>query len=224
MRTLSRQLLKAQEEERRRIARELHDEIGQSLTAVRINLQRAMTSPDPSSTSSYLRESDELIDQVLQQVRHISLDLRPSMLDDLGLVASVRWQLDRTARLAGFVGHFTANPPEIRLPPEMETECFRIAQEALTNVVRHAGARQVDVALSRHGERLDLIVHDDGAGFDVAAAHRHAARGGSLGLLGMQERAALLGGRITIEAGPGLGTKVHLRVPLAANGSPKPPP
>ena len=78
-----------------------------------------MTSPDLSSTSSYLRESDGLIDHVLQQVRHISLDLRPSMLDDLGLVASVRWQLDRTARLAGFAGHFTANPPEIRLPPEI---------------------------------------------------------------------------------------------------------
>ena len=224
MRTLSRQLLRAQEEERRRIARELHDEIGQSLTAVRINLQRAMAGPDSSATSSYLRESDGLIDHVLQQVRHISLDLRPSVLDDLGLAASVRWQLDRTTRRAGLVSRFTADPPEIRLPPEIETECFRIAQEALTNVVRHARARQVDVALSRNGERLDLIVHDDGAGFDVAAARQHAARGGSLGLLGMQERAVLLGGRITIEAGPGIGTKVHLRVPLTANGSPTPSP
>ena len=213
MRTLSRQLLRAQEEERRRIARELHDEIGQSLTAVRINLQRAMASRGPEFDLALPEESDELIDRVLQQVRHISLDLRPSMLDDLGLAASMRSHLDRTARLAGFVGHFTADPPEIRLPPEIETECFRIAQEALTNVVRHAGARQVDVALSRHAERLDLVVHDDGAGFDVAAARQHAARGGSLGLLGMQERAALLGGRITIEARPGLGTKVHLRVP-----------
>ncbi len=214
MRTLSRQLLRAQEEERCRIARELHDEIGQSLTAIRINLQRAMMGSDPGSTSSYLRESDGLIDRVLQQVRHISLDLRPSMLDELGLVASMRSHLDRTARLAGFVGRFAADPPEIHLPAEIEIECFRIAQEALTNVVRHAQARQVEVSLSRHVGRLDLVVHDDGTGFDVAAARQHAAHGGSLGLLGMQERAALLGGRITIEAKPGLGTRVHLRVPL----------
>jgi signal transduction histidine kinase/DNA-binding response OmpR family regulator len=220
MRILSRQLLRAQEEERKCISRELHDEIGQSLTAMKINLQRAKAASDLNSASPYIGETDGLIDRTLQQVRHISLDLRPSMLDDLGLAASMRSHLDRTARLGGFVGHFAADPPEIRLPAEIETECFRIAQEALTNVVRHARARQVDVALSRRAERLDLVVQDDGTGFDVAAAREHAASGGSLGLLGMQERAALLGGRISIKARPGLGTKVHLRVPLASNGSP----
>ncbi len=212
----------AQEEERQRIARELHDEIGQSLTAVKINLQRAISAGDARSSSPYLGESNALIDRVLQQVRSISLDLRPSLLDDLGLAASIRSHLDRTARRAGFVGHFAADPPEVRLSPEIETECFRIVQEALTNIVRHARARRVDVALSRHGERLDLVVHDDGAGFDVAAARQHAVRGGSLGLLGMQERAALLGGRLTMESAAGFGTKIHLRIPLANTESSSP--
>jgi signal transduction histidine kinase/CheY-like chemotaxis protein len=220
MRTLSRQLLKSQEEERKRIARELHDEIGQSLTALKINLRRVKAACDGDCSSPFLEESEVLIDGLLQQVRDISLDLRPSMLDDLELVASMRSHLDRMARLSGFVGRFAADPPEIRLPPEVETECFRITQEALTNVIRHARARQVEVALSRNAERLDLVVHDDGAGFDVAAARQRAARGGGLGLLGMQERAALLGGRITIESRPGFGTRVHLRVPLVAVGLP----
>ncbi len=223
LRTLSHQLLKAQEEERRRIARELHDEIGQSLTAVKINLQGATGGKSARSSSSYLRESVGLIDVVLRQVRNLSLDLRPSVLDDLGLAASVRSHLDRTSRRAGFVGSFAADPPEIRLLPEIETECFRVVQEALTNVVRHAGARRVEVTLFRRGDLLELVVQDDGAGFDVAAARRRAARGGSLGLLGMQERAALLGGAITIEAVPGRGTKVHLRIPLADPGSSRGP-
>jgi PAS domain S-box-containing protein len=213
--TLSRQLLKAHEEERRRIARELHDEIGQSLTAVRINLQRAMSGADLQSSRPYLNESSGLIERVLQQVRDISLDLRPSVLDDLGLVASLRWYLDRTSRRAGFVGQLSADPGEIRLPSEVETACFRIVQEAVTNIVRHAGARRVEIGLLEAGEHLEVVVRDDGAGFDVTAARECAVRGGSLGLLGMQERVALLGGRIAIESGPGRGTEVQIRLPRA---------
>jgi signal transduction histidine kinase/CheY-like chemotaxis protein len=223
MRTLSHQLIRAQEAERRRIARELHDEIGQSLTAAKINLQAAIGDPSTGPSSTRLRESIGLIDRVLGQVRNISLDLRPSVLDDLGLAASIRSHLDRTSRCAGFVGSFAADPPEIRLTADIETECFRVAQEALTNVVRHAGARRVEVVLSRRDESLELIVRDDGAGFDVAAARQRAARGGSLGLLGMQERSALLGGRITIDSTPGHGTKVQLSVPLAEGGSSRKP-
>ena len=215
LQTLSHQLLKAQEEERRRIARELHDEIGQSLTAVRINLQRAMTSTEVSASLPYLKESDGLVDRVLQQVRDLSLDLRPSVLDDLGLVASVRWYLDRTSRRAGFVGQLAADPPEIRLPAEIATACFRIVQEALTNVVRHAGPRRVDIALTGSDDHLEIVVRDDGTGFDVDVERQRALRGGSLGLLGMQERVALLGGWISIESTPGHGTAVFVRLPRA---------
>jgi signal transduction histidine kinase len=215
LQTLSRQLLKAQEEERRRIARELHDEIGQSLTAVRINLQRAMSSAEVPTILPYLKESDGLVDRVLQQVRHLSLDLRPAVLDDLGLVAAVRWSLDRTCRRAGLLGQVAADPPEILLPSEIATACFRIVQEALTNVVRHAGAHRVDIALTRSGDHLELVVRDDGRGFDVAAERQSALRGGNLGLLGMQERVALLSGRLEIESTPGQGTTVVVRLPLA---------
>ncbi len=219
LQSLSRQLLKAQEEERRRIARELHDEIGQSLTAVRINLQRAMASAEAATLLPYLKESDGLVDRVLQQVRHLSLDLRPAVLDDLGLVAAVRWSHDRTCRRAGFLGQVTADPPEILLPSELATTCFRIVQEALTNVVRHAGAHRVEVSLSQSGGHLELLVRDDGTGFDVAAERQRALRGGSLGLLGMQERVALLGGRIAIESAPAQGTTVLVRLPLTLSES-----
>jgi signal transduction histidine kinase len=215
LQTLSRQLLRAQEEERRRIARELHDEIGQSLTAVKINLQRAMSLPCARTSLSFLRDSDDLIDRVLQQVRHMSLDLRPSVLDDLGLVASVRWYMDRAAERAGFAGQVEASPQEIRLAPEIETACFRIVQEALTNAVRHASARCVEVALEESQGHLNLLIRDDGIGFHVAAARQRAVRGGSLGLLGMQDRVSLLGGRMTIESTPGRGSAIQVRIPLS---------
>jgi signal transduction histidine kinase/CheY-like chemotaxis protein len=219
LQALSHQLLVAQEEERRRIARELHDEIGQSLTAVRINLQLVMSGAEGSTILPYLKESDGLVDRILQQVRNLSLDLRPSVLDDLGLVAAVRWSLDRTCRRAGFQGQVTADPPEIRLPSEIATACFRIVQEALTNVVRHAGAHRVEIVLSASGAHLELVVRDDGSGLDVAAERQSALRGGSLGLLGMQERVALLGGRIAIESAPGQGTTIFVRLPLALSES-----
>jgi signal transduction histidine kinase len=215
LQTLSRRLLRAQEEERRRIARELHDEIGQSLTAVKINLQRAMSSPGARTSLPFLRDSDDLIDRVLQQVRHMSLDLRPSVLDDLGLVASVRWYLDRAAERAGFAGQVKASPVEIHVAPEIETACFRIVQEGLTNVVRHASARRVEVALAQSQDHVSLLIRDDGIGFDVAAARQRAVRGGSLGLLGMQERVSLLGGRITIESTPRGGSAIQVRIPLS---------
>ena len=219
LRTLSRQLLKAQQEERRRIARELHDEIGQSLTTVKINLHRAMDVDAAGSASPHLRESLGLMDLVLQEVRHISLYLRPSVLDDLGLVASVQWQLDRMSRRASFVGSFIAEPPEIRLLPEIETECFRVVQEALTNVAQScsgaAGGSHAVVELRAPG------VGDSGRRSRIRRGSGAATRraGASLGLLGMRERVALLGGRITIEAGPSRGSKVHLRIPLVTPGS-----
>jgi two-component system sensor histidine kinase UhpB len=134
-------------------------------------------------------------------------------------VAAVRWSLDRTCRRAGLLGHLAADPPEIFLPSQIATACFRIVQEALTNVVRHAGAHRVDITLSGSGTQLELVVCDDGRGFDVAAERQSALRGGSLGLLGMQERVALLGGRIAMKSAPGTGTTVVVRLPLSLSES-----
>ncbi len=213
---LAQQLMEAQEAERRHLARELHDEIGQALTAIKINLQAVCRSVKESAASGRLEESIGIVDRVLQQVRNLSLDLRPSLLDDLGLAAALRWYLDRQAKRAGFSAEFAADPPEIRAPARLETACFRVAQEALTNVVRHAQAKQVRAELRQHDNQLELRIQDDGIGFDVAAARQRAARGQSLGLLGMQERVLLIGGRIEIDSDTGRGTTIAVRFPLSA--------
>lgn len=215
LRTVSRQLLRAQEEERRHIARELHDEIGQSLTATKISLQRAMDRADEAAASVLVQESLVLIEGLLQQVRNLSLDLRPSVLDDLGLVAALRWYIDRLSQRTGIAGRLVPPPGTLRLPAEIETTCFRVAQEALTNVVRHARAEHVQVLLVQEDHTLKLLIRDDGVGFDVAAARSRAVGGASLGLLGMQERLELIGGRMVIEAGPDRGTLVQAWLPLS---------
>lgn len=212
MRALSHQLLQAQEAERRHIARELHDEIGQTLTAVKLNLQ-SVKQIFPRQVPR-LDESIGVVERALQQVRDLSLDLRPSILDDLGLVPALSWYLDRQAKRAGFVAQLVAAPLAVSLAPDIQIACFRIAQEAVTNVARHARARQVRVELCQQGEELLLTVRDDGIGFDVTAARERATRGGSLGLLGMQERASLLGGEVQVHSEPRHGTEVRARLPL----------
>ncbi len=211
---LSRQLIRAQEDERKRLAHELHDEIGQSLTAAQLNLQLLLALPGQAATPSRLEDSLELIDHVLQQVRTLSLDLRPAMLDDLGLVPALRWCVDRQAERAGIAAQFIAEPPALHTSSELEITCFRIAQEALTNIVRHARARQVSVELRQREGELHLVIRDDGEGFDVAELPRSNAAYTSLGLLGMQERALLIGGQVRIESAPGQGTCVYARFSL----------
>jgi signal transduction histidine kinase len=213
---LSQQLMEAQEAERRHLARELHDEIGQALTAVKINLQALERSAGDNVVLPRLDESVALVDRALQQVRNLSLDLRPSLLDDLGLVAALRWYLDRQAQRAGFAAEFVADPPGIRAPAPLETTCFRVAQEALTNIVRHARAKHVRIGLRQQGNELHLTIRDDGIGFDVPGARQRAARGGSLGLLGMQERVLLIRGRIEIHSASGHGTEIQVRLPLTS--------
>jgi two-component system sensor histidine kinase UhpB len=217
LQALSHQLIEAQEAERRHIARELHDEIGQALTVVQIDLQALQQFPNQSMQVPRLEESMAAIERVLQQVRNLSLDLRPSLLDDLGLVAALRWLLNRQAERAGFNVRFVADRLAARPPPDLAIACFRIVQEALTNVVRHAQARHVAVELQSRDMELQLSVHDDGVGFDVAAARSRAVHGASLGLLGMQERALLVGGQIEIESTHGQGTILRAYFPLAEN-------
>ena len=132
---LTRRLIQVEEEERRRIARELHDEIGQALTALKINLQGVMDGV--GDTQGRLAESTDIVEHILQQVRGVALDLRPSMLDDLGLAEALQWYVRRQAERTGLKGRFIADPEEIKADPEIETACFRVVQEAITNVARH---------------------------------------------------------------------------------------
>lgn len=209
--SLSRRVLDVQEVERRAIARELHDEIGQSLTAMKLMLQRHREADGCSATAPI----DELIgvaDHTLQQVRGLSLDLRPSMLDHLGLPATLRWYVDREAERAGYVATCRIEPEDLRVDAALDTPIFRIAQEALTNVARHAQATTVDVALTADGRQIELSIRDNGRGFDVAAARERARRGESLGLLGMEERAVLAGGSLNIQSGPS-GTALRAAFP-----------
>jgi PAS domain S-box-containing protein len=209
---LARQVIRAGEDERRRIARELHDEIGQALTALKINIQTVAGVNDPSLR---LEDSLAIVDQALRQVRGMALDLRPSLLDDLGMVAALEWYIRRHAERTGLAGRFVADPEDIRAHPEIETTCFRIAQEALTNVARHARASRFSVELLQHSGGLQLVVRDDGIGFDPEPTFRAASRGASMGLAGMRERAELVGGRIAFVSGPGQGTEVQVEFPNA---------
>ncbi len=202
---LSGKLLEAQETERRAVARELHDDFGQVLTAIKLNLMRR----ERDKT-----ESISLVDGAIARMRDLAHDLRPPMLDELGLAASLRWYIEREARRAGLEFHFAIAPPELRPPPGVETTCFRVAQEALTNLIRHAQAHRVDVELRVAGGELELVVRDDGRGFDVGGARRSATRGVSHGLLSMQERVALAAGELEIDSAPGQGTAVRARFPL----------
>jgi len=210
---VSRRLVEAQEAERRRIARELHDEVGQALTAVKINLQALESQGAALAMERRLKDSIAVVERALQQVRNISLDLRPSLLDDLGLVSALRWYVDNQAQRAGLSATFTAAPPDLRLPADLETACFRVAQEALTNVIRHAHATRVEVNLASTGHGVRLLIRDNGVGFNVPHALAQAAHGKSLGLVGLRERAALAGGRLEIISARGSGTEVRAWFP-----------
>lgn len=214
LQVLSRRLVEAQETERRNIARELHDEIGQALTLMQLNLQAMLQAPAADSLTPRLNENLAVVERVLEQVRDISLNLRPSILDDLGLEPALRWYTERQAALVGLQAEFHAGPLEQRLDAVIETECFRIAQEALTNVVRHAQAHVVTVDLRAEAGQVHLRVSDDGIGFDVTSVREKAVRGASLGLLSMEERAVLAGGGLEFNPARGRGTEVHAWFPL----------
>ena len=215
LQSLSRRLVESQETERRHIARELHDEVGQTLTVAEMNLQAMVQSSRAASPGRVrLKESLQAVERVLQQVRDLSLNLRPSMLDDLGLEAALQWYTKRQAALAGLSAEFRADALENRLDPVIETACFRVAQEALTNVVRHARARSVTVRLHQANGHLHLSVRDDGVGFDVAALREQAVLGASLGLLSMEERATLSDGGLEYKSTPEQGHRSPRLVPV----------
>lgn len=205
LKALSGRLLTAQEEERRRVAFELHDELGQVLTAVKINLQSVEHRRDFN-----LQPAIASVDSAMERIRGLALDLRPSMLDDLGLPAALRWYTDRFARDTGIELHFFADAA-MRLEPALETACFRVAQEALTNVLRHARARHVTVEVHIGAGGAELRISDDGEGFDVSAARQRALGGTSLGLLGMEERVSYFDGELDVRSTRGKGTEIVAR-------------
>jgi PAS domain S-box-containing protein len=216
LRMFSRQLIEAQEDERRRIARDLHDQIGQALTAVKMNLYTVQRFCNAPEAAHCLKDNIDAVDEALRLVRDLSVDLRPPLLDDLGLPTALCWYVDRYEKRAGVTTEVVIELPNQneRFSRELETACFRIAQEALTNVARHARASHVLLQLTRTATELQMIVRDDGAGFDPAALRKHARRVATLGLVGMQERAHAAGGSVEISSKLAKGTEVRFSVPV----------
>ena len=212
----SRQLIEAQENERRRISRELHDQIGQILTAVKMNLYTVQQFCKMSEAGSYVKDNIDAVDEALRLVRDLSVDLRPPVLDDLGLATALRWYVDRYLIRTGLNVEVVIDLPDPneRFSRDGETACFRIAQEALSNIARHAQATQVQVQLAKDENMLLLTVKDDGVGFDLDNLHKRAPRGATLGLVSMQERAHAAGGAIEIDSARSRGTEVRFTLPL----------
>jgi len=209
---LLRKLLNAQEDERRRIARELHDQLGQQLTYLLLGLTVLENLP-AHETRAHLDDLKKQTGQTLDNVRALARELRPAPLDELGLVVALeRYVQDYARRFPLKVDFQSVNLDGQRLPAQTEIALYRIVQEAMTNVVRHAQARSVSILIERRGASIVAIVEDDGKGLDMNALAQRPER--SLGLLGMHERVALLGGRLTIESAPGEGTTVFVEIPM----------
>lgn len=211
-REAARTALAAQEAERLRVARELHDEIGQTLTAVTIQAERAAES-DPEVASEALRRVAEAVRESLDEVRRIARELRPEALDDLGLVNALIALCTRIGAQDGFVVRRELQAKLPALSPDVELVVYRIAQEGLTNALRHSGARSATISLVADAEMLTLRVADDGKGMPAPLPH------GTAGIAGMRERALLVGGRLSIESAPGRGTEVRLSIPVDQEAS-----
>jgi PAS domain S-box-containing protein len=213
LRALAERLQWVREEDRKQVARDLHDQIGQILTAIKMDMMW-MTRHLPESESDVLarlKESIQLINDGVKAVRAICSGLRPGVLDDLGLAAAIEWQASEFASRNGVQCKVTVPPVDLHLDGDRATATFRIFQECLTNVIRHAQAKSVRVDLYQEEESILLIVEDDGIGFSESGFSNAF---GSLGLLGMKERAQFCGGDVQISSSPGNGTTVTVRVPV----------
>jgi PAS domain S-box-containing protein len=215
-RELLRLLGSAQEDERRRIARDLHDQMGQRLTALSLGLKALEdTTLEPSLIRSHLARLQELTNLIGREAHQLALELRPTALDDLGLQAALAHYAEGWSERSGIEIDFQAAGLETaRLPQTVETVLYRVVQEALTNVLRYAKARRVSLVLQRFSGQAVLVVEDDGIGFDATLEQAPARKGGRLGLRGMRERVTLVGGTLTVESGAGAGTTVIARIPL----------
>ncbi|MGE0824074.1 MAG: PAS domain S-box protein [Candidatus Binatia bacterium] len=216
LRALPRHILRAQEEERAHLARELHDELGQVLSALKLTLQGGQRKP--MVMAERVEEGIAMVHEALEQVRQLSRDLRPAMLDQLGLVPTLHWVVAQHAKRTGAQPQLLIEMSEDeRVLPQVETVCFRVVQEALTNILRHARAQKVQVELRHWNGVLNLTIRDNGVGFDVDSALSRAVEGASSGLLGMRERVCLAGGYLSVTSSIGKGTEIHARFPSGPN-------
>lgn len=204
LKVLSRRLMEVQEAERRNIALELHDEIGQVLTGLKLSLEIGTRLPTDEARGT-LNEAQRMVNELMARIRRISLDLRPAMLDDLGLLPTLLWHIEHYTAQTQVRVNFKHSGLERRFIPEVETAAYRLVQEALTNVARHAQVQEATVRLSTHAQNLFIEVEDHGVGYDVESV---LAANETSGLAGMRERAVLLGGQLTIESKSGQGTRL----------------
>jgi signal transduction histidine kinase len=209
LRNLSARLVETQENERKNISRELHDAVGQSMSAVQFELHDlgVLLAPYPEALRTRVDRIRELVESSVAMVRNMALLLRPSMLDDLGLAAALEWQANQVSRSTGVRIRIGADGLPNELPEEHKICVFRIVQEALNNVCRHARASSVEITVLASGSRISVMIRDDGRGF-------RTPRPNGLGLIGMQERAESLGGSVTINSEPGQGTTIEVALPL----------
>ena len=207
---LSHRLVEVQEAERRHIARELHDEVGQLLTGLKLTLEMSTSFPNDKIEAS-LNEAQSLVNELIARARELSLELRPAMLDDLGLLPTLLWHFERYSNQTKIQVIFSHSGLDRRFAPALETAAYRIVQEALTNVARYAGVGQVMVQLWITENELNILIEDQGRGFDLETVQ---ASGSSSGLSGMYERAALLGGQVGVITNPEVGTKITATLPL----------
>src|SRR5437868_2946343 len=208
------QIIKAQEQERKRIARELHDETSQVLTSLLISMAILEESITTQEARDRIADTRRLAHQTLRAIRNLSIDLRPSALDDLGLLPALRWYVKEYSQKCSIEVEFVASGFKQRLPPEMETALYRIVQESLTNTARHASASRVLITLKEDADAVYATITDDGCGFDVGAVQKSLDLDRGLGLAGMNERALLLNGTVDVHAYPGQGTTIKVRIPL----------
>jgi PAS domain S-box-containing protein len=215
------QVTKVQEDERQRIARELHDSTAQNLIAIIHQMENFCQDNVHLSAgdSTFLLNLRENLKEVLQEVRQYSRDLRPSILDDLGLLPAVEWLVEEIKRSNRLEAHLSVAGLERRFAPEVEVAFFRIVQEALRNIAKHAGANRVDVSFEFRERETVVVVKDDGKGFDMPSRMGELPRGGRLGLVGMQERARLVGASFTIDTAPGRGTTLRIELPVQPAGA-----
>jgi len=203
-------VVSAQELERRRLARELHDETGQALTSILLGLRGLEDVHDEATLKATVADVRDLVRSTLQDVRRLAVELRPTALDDFGLVAALERLTENFAEQTGMTVEFVPNlPGDGRFPPEVETALYRLVQESLTNIVKHARAKEVSIVLTAKPGSVTVIVEDDGVGFEPGRQ-----TGDGIGLLGMRERVGLFGGRVVLESRPGAGTTVVAEVPL----------
>ena len=221
LQAISERAINAQEEERVRIARSLHDDTAQSISMLIIHLDRLgnLIPSDKPDITRYIADAQNVATRLLENLRQIIWDLRPSILDDLGLYSAIRWFARTNLEKAGVKVEFLAANEGTRLLPYLETMLFRIAQEAISNILRHANASKVSIRLWTADEQFWLEIKDDGCGFDLEKTAEGAVDRKQLGLLGIEERVSLVGGVVRVESAKGSGTRLQLHIPLPAEDS-----